>query len=304
MIADCIKLQLDVPNHAAGALSDVLQEHGLVVRLFPAIREKQCRIEVYGPGETDPNYLRSRLVEDAARFGVRDAVVDVVWLPATDWLAENQRSFAPQRVGRFYIHDSAHRDRIPVNALPLLVDAATAFGTGAHESTRACLDFIASTSRGPRRDWPQSVLDMGCGSGILGIAAATALKSRVFARDVDSEAIRVTRQNCRRNGVSHLVDVKLVRESPFAPHSQRFDLVLANILAEPLVRLAPDLCRVLASGGNLILAGMLEPQGQRVLRVYFDQGLRLVRRITSNGWLALVLSRPKDSMLHPASSFR
>ena len=137
------------------------------------------------------------------------------------------------------------------------------------------------------------VAELGCGSGIIGIAAAAAMGCRVTARDVDPEAVTVTRLNSRRNGVASLIDAARSRRLPSFRPRQRYDLVLANILAEPLVRLASYLPGTLTWGGHAVLAGILEQQGQQVLRAYLSRGLRLKRRTVLNGWLTLVLSRER-----------
>ena len=305
MNTDCVKFELDVPDHAGHTLGDALQERGLAVRLFPA--GKGWRIEAYGYAVSNPERLRTLVVGDAASLGLRDVTVDVVWLPTTDWLAENCRSFAPLTIGRFHIHDSEHHEIAPANCSPILVDAATAFGTGSHETTRTCLEYIDQLRRRDRRQWPRRVLDMGCGSGILGIAAATTMGCTVTARDVDPEAVRVTRLNCRRNGVASLVNAGLSRQLSAIRPQPRYDLVLANILAEPLVRLASYLPGTLARGGHLVLAGILEQQGQQVLRAYISRGLRLERRVVLNGWLTLVVSRERTvagARQRPASGSR
>ncbi len=295
MSTACVKFELDVPDHAAHGLGDALQERGLAVRLFPTGAGKGWRIEAYGYAVSDPEQLRTLVVGDAVSLGLSDVAVDVVWLPATDWLAENRRSFAPLTIGRFHIHDSAHHQAPRANCWPILVDAATAFGTGSHETTRACLEIIDRIRRRDRRQWPRQVLDMGCGSGILGIAAAASMGCKVTARDVDPEAVRVTRLNCRRNGVGSFVNAVFLQQIPsiFVRPRPQYDLVLANILAEPLVRLASHLPSALTRGGRLVLAGILEQQGQRVLRAYLSRGLRLEQRIVLNGWLTLVLSRDR-----------
>ena len=293
MTTDCVKFELDVPHRAAHPLGDALQERGLAVRLFPSEAGTSWRIEAYGYAVQDPEHMRILITGDAARLGLNDVAIDVVWLPTTDWLAENRRSFTPLTIGRFHIHGNAHHGARPANCCPLLVDAATAFGTGSHETTRACLEFIDLLRRRDRRQWPRRVLDMGCGSGILGIAAAAAMGCRVTARDVDPEAVTVTRLNSRRNGVASLIDAARSRRLPSFRPRQRYDLVLANILAEPLVRLASYLPGTLTWGGHAVLAGILEQQGQQVLRAYLSRGLRLKRCTVLNGWLTLVLSRER-----------
>ncbi len=210
-------------------------------------------------------------------------------LPPTDWLGDNQASFPPLGVGRYYIHGSHHRGAVPPGRVGLLIDAATAFGTGEHATTRGCLMALEACARRMR---PRGVLDMGTGTGVLALAAAKTWRVPVEARDIDPEAVRVAAHNAKRNGVAALVAVRrstgyrcrrLVRAAPY-------DLVLANILARPLRLMARDLANALAPGGIAILSGLLEWQEAEVLAAHRLQRLRLSRRIVIDGWSTLILS--------------
>lgn len=207
-------------------------------------------------------------------------------LPPRDWLAENQASFPPLAAGRYFIHGSHYHGRIPAGRIGLAIDAATAFGTGEHATTRGCLlalDAIARRRRARR------VLDMGTGTGILAIAAAKTWRRRVQARDLDAEAIRVASRNAAANGVGALVETR--RGDGYRGVGRGFDLVFANILARPLALMAPALARALAPGGLAVLSGLLAGQDRAVLAAHRAQRLRLVRRIRGAGWHTLVLAR-------------
>lgn len=215
-------------------------------------------------------------------------------LPARDWVRENQESFPPRRVGRYFVYGSYHRRQIPAGAIGLLIDAAMAFGTGEHASTEGCLRALDRLARHGR---PRRILDMGTGTGILAIAAAKTFACDVLAADIDPGSVRVARENARRNGVAR-------RVSPcWSPgyRSRRvragrpYDLVLANILARPLALMARDLRRVLAPGGVAVLAGLIDRQEPYVLAAHRAQRLSLVRRIAIDGWRTLVLRRAKLS---------
>ncbi|MGH6972992.1 MAG: 50S ribosomal protein L11 methyltransferase, partial [Stellaceae bacterium] len=179
--------------------------------------------------------------------------VAVERLPARDWLRENQASFVPFRVGRFFVHGGNFAGRAPGGTVPLLIDAATAFGTGEHGSTKGCLLVLSRLAR------PRRVLDMGTGTGILAIAAAKRYRRSVLAADIEVEAVRVAGVNAARNGVT--TRIRPVRAGSYRrrtlARSAPFDLVLANILARPLAVLARDLGRALASRGVAVLAGLL-----------------------------------------------
>ncbi|HUH85571.1 MAG TPA: 50S ribosomal protein L11 methyltransferase [Stellaceae bacterium] len=209
-------------------------------------------------------------------------------VPPRDWLAENQASFSPLAAGRYFVHGSHYRDGAPAGRIALVIDAATAFGSGEHASTRGCLlalDGLARTGRRPR------VLDMGTGTGILAIAAAKTWRRMVLARDIDREAVRVAARNAAMNGVAAAVEVAQSNGYRGLRRGRGFDLVLANILARPLGLMAPALARALAPGGVAVLSGLLARQERAVLAAHRLQRLHLRRRVAIDGWHTLVLAR-------------
>ena len=208
-------------------------------------------------------------------------------LPERDWLAENRRDFPPQHIGRFFIHGSHWRGPAPASAIAVEIDAATAFGTGEHPSTRGCLLALDELARRRRFRRP---LDIGTGSGILAIAAAKRLNRPVIAGDIDPEAVRVARHHARRNGLARTA--RFLRAAGYRSHALRrhkYDLILANILARPLALMARDLKRAIAPGGIAVLAGLLRRQEPLVLSAHRAQRLALVRRLVIEGWSTLVL---------------
>jgi ribosomal protein L11 methyltransferase len=211
-------------------------------------------------------------------------------VPPTDWLRANQASFPPLAIGRYFIHGSHHAGPVPAGRVGLLIDAATAFGTGEHATTRGCLlalDTAARIGRATR------ILDMGTGTGVLAIAAAKTAHRRVVARDIDPESVRVATHNAKRNGVAGLIAVgrSVGYRDRGVGRSAPYTLVMANILARPLAVMARDLGRVLAPGGIAILAGLLPWQESLVLGAHRLQRLRLKQRIVIDGWSTLVLAR-------------
>lgn len=211
-------------------------------------------------------------------------------LPARDWVRENQESFPPRRIGRYFVYGSHHRGGVPAGTIGLLIDAATAFGTGEHASTEGCLRALDALARRWRC---RRILDMGTGTGILAIAAAKTFDRGVLAADIDAGSVRVARENARRNGVAHRVSAFWSRgyRSRRVRAGRPYDLVLANILARPLALMARDLRRALAPGGVAVLAGLIDWQEPLVLAAHRMQRLSLVRRIAVDGWRALVLRR-------------
>jgi ribosomal protein L11 methyltransferase len=209
---------------------------------------------------------------------------------AKDWVKATLEQLVPVRAGRFIVHGRHDRERVPPNKLGIEIEAALAFGTGHHGTTRGCLILLDEVLKAycPRR-----VLDLGTGTGVLAIAAAKALHRRVLASDIDPLAARVAAGNARLNGTGDLV--KTIQAIGFsAPQFQRrgpFDLVLANILANPLRQMATPMSRHLAPGALVILSGLLPPQASAVVSAYRARGLILKRQIRIEGWSSLLMSK-------------
>jgi ribosomal protein L11 methyltransferase len=241
-------------------------------------------VEAHAPSALVDTALGVRLELAAISRGGK--ILDLIEMPIAerDWLAENRRAFPPQRIGRFFIHGSHWREAPPAGSVAVEIDAASAFGTGEHPSTKGCL--IAFDRLARRRRF-RRVRDIGTGSGILAIAAAQALRGKVLASDIDPEAVRVARHHARRNGLARLVRVECEAGASGRGH----DLVFANILARPLMLMARDLSRSLAPGGRAILSGLLRRQEAAVLAAYRPHGLALDFRIVIDGWSILVLRK-------------
>jgi ribosomal protein L11 methyltransferase len=271
---------------AAGALSDVFDELTGSVSAFETREGKppEWLVETYAATALVDAALDLRMTLAAIAAGGK--ILDLIEMPVAerDWLAENRRAFPPQRIGRFFIHGSHRRETPPAGAIAVEIDAASAFGTGEHPSTRGCLIALDRLAR--RRRFGL-VRDVGTGSGILAIAAAKALRRTVRASDIDPEAVRVARHHARCNGVSGLVWI----ECWAGVRGHGHDLVFANILARPLMLMARDLARGVAPGGYAILSGLLTRQEAGVLASYRPQGLSLDFRIVIDGWSILVLRK-------------
>lgn len=229
--------------------------------------------------------VRDRLGADA--FG---APLSVERLPDTDWVAAGLKALAPVAAGRFLLHGSHDSDAVPPGRTALRIDAGQAFGTGHHPTTAGTLRALDHLMRVRRFRRP---LDLGTGSGVLAIAIAKILRRRVLATDIDPVAIAVARENARANGVAHLVTALAVSGVDAAPirAGAPYDLVVANILAEPLRRLAPQLAPLIAPGGTLVLSGLLPHQCARVAAAYAAQRLRLEQARSVDGWAVLVLRK-------------
>lgn len=292
--ADIWRIQTTVPEHAVPAFEAALEEHATAVLAFEIEDEGpekgQWRLDGYGEGEPSRPPLVAAIALAARVAGIAEPAISVSRERPRDWVAETLTAFPPIRAGRFFVHGSHHTERPPYGTVPLLVDAATAFGSGEHQSTRGCL--LAYDDLVRRRAF-RNVLDMGCGTGILGIAAAKVDKAPVTAVDIDAEAVRVTAFNAHRNAVEDRVTALAgngfkMRE---VPRRGPYDLIFANILARPLMRMAKDVSASLDEGGRVILAGLLQKQERMVLSAYRMQGLVLKRRYKLDPWATLVLGR-------------
>jgi ribosomal protein L11 methyltransferase len=259
------------------------------VSVSPAGKQT-CQLEALSTLEPDRTTLEVALALAAAAAGLPPPEVTIEPLPERDWLAENRERFAPFRIGRFVIQAPDDATPTPPGAIPLHIEAAMAFGSGRHGSTDGCLRALEFLAR-----WPiWSVLDVGCGSGILAIAAAKLWRVPVLASDVDPQAVAVARDNVRLNRVGHLVRVVMADDywSPMIAADAPFDLVLCNILARPLERLARELARHVRLGGGLaVLAGLLARDGNDVLAAHRPVGLALLRARDYDGWRTLVVQR-------------
>lgn len=206
-----------------------------------------------------------------------------------DWVKASLDGLKPVRAGRILVYGSHDRHVPKANDVPLEIEAALAFGTGHHGTTSGCLDALVRLANRKR---PQSILDVGTGTGILAIAAAKWLRVPVIAGDLDPVAIDVAAANAKANGVAGLVTYYV---APGVEHAQArartFDLVFANILARPLRQMATSLSRSVAPGGNLVLSGLLARDVPGVLAAYRAQGFALAERRDREGWAALVLRR-------------
>ncbi len=211
-------------------------------------------------------------------------------LPDIDWIAKSLEGLKPVRAGRFIVHGSHDRHQVAAHDYGILIDAGQAFGTGHHGTTAGCLEMISEVMRSRR---VKTVLDLGTGSGVLAIAAWRMKPVDVLATDIDPIATRVATQNVRRNHIASGIRLATVTGfgAPIFSRYGPFDLIIANILARPLMKLAPELARHLAPGGTVILSGILASQRWKVLSAYNSAHLSHRKTIWRNGWVTIVLQK-------------
>ena len=233
--------------------------------------------------------LLRELVTDAAGAKIASTLVfDTV--EARDWVKASLEDLVPVPAGRFVVHGAHDREHVAPNKLAIEIEAALAFGTGHHGTTRGCLLLLDHVLKAYQ---PRRVLDLGTGTGVLGIAAAKALKIGVLGSDIDAPSVAVARENARLNETGRLVQV--IRATGFsAPEFARrgpFDLVLANVLANPLRHLASPMTRHLAPDALVILSGLLTPQAPAVIAAYRARSLVPLRHLRIEGWSSLLLRK-------------
>jgi ribosomal protein L11 methyltransferase len=244
-----------------------------------------------------PDRRAVRALAAAAAGEAAATALTFAQVAAKDWVRESLAGLPPVKAGRFVVHGAHDRARVAPNRIGIEIEAALAFGTGHHGTTRGCLlalNWICNKLSGPRRQ-NLKILDLGTGSGVLAIAAARALRQRVLATDIDAEAVRVARANARLNRTGNLVQI--VRAADVHSHAitacAPFDLVFANILLEPLQLLAARLIGLTAPGARIVLSGLLAAQANAAIAAY--RPLALERRIDIEGWATLVMRRPSPS---------
>ena len=237
--------------------SSTLAEEGFVVTSREVSRDGPWRIEIFGEGDRP------------------ELDGDWTWeeLPEKDWVAENQRSFRPFQVGPFWVHPSHVREGMPAGLLPIEIDAGMAFGTGTHATTRGCLEMLATLDPAET----VNAVDVGCGSGILAIAMAKLWKRPVRGGDNDAEAVDVAIENAGLNGVAPLCRfvTSIGLQAPELAQHAPYDLIVANILAGPLVELSESFAPAVRPGGRVLLSGLLVEQAAMVLSSLRKPRLRL-----------------------------
>jgi ribosomal protein L11 methyltransferase len=281
-----IRLKLDhkPADDARLALEAALEPFGEAMSSFEADGGKSWLIEIIAQAKPAARAVAAALKP----LGSHRAGIGRV--PDKDWLAESRRGLPEFRAGPFFFHGSHFKGKLPKNLIGLEIDAGMAFGTGRHETTRGCLLAVAKLAKTRRFRKP---LDIGTGTGILAFAVARLCKVAVLAVDNDADAVRVAKENARVNGLSR--KVRILKSDGYRAKAIRagapYDLVTANILANPLIALAPALASVLAKDGRAVLSGLLREQENDVLAAHEAAGLALDFRLRLGDWSVLVLKK-------------
>ncbi len=277
----CTRAEAEALNEDIGPLADLDPPPALMTSEVELDNPDRWEVEAYfegRPGKAAIACLRALLPSSMGRKARLEK------LPDEDWVTLSQQGLEPVIAGRFHVRNHAG-DRVPDGYVPLLVPAGRAFGTGQHETTSGCLLMLDRCRRTGGRFG--NIADVGTGTGLLAFAALHLWpRALMTASDIDPAAVEVTAQNAALNGVAPgggrgqiSLHVAAGVDHPVVQGRAPYDLVIANILAGPLIELAPSLCTVLEEGGTLILAGLLDDQADRVVAAYRAQGMRLVDRL-------------------------
>ena len=288
----CDVADRDAARSIAGALQELVTQppHALTLFEHPgaAGAPPSWRIEAYYDEAPDTDALAQELRDIVGRDIPSLTVAPV---EQQNWVAISQAALPPVAAGRFTIHGSHDADRVARGPNAILIDAGEAFGTAHHATTYGCLSAI---DRQTRRRRFRRVLDLGCGSGVLAIAVARMLpQARIYATDLDAQSIVVAKENMRLNGVGGRITALVANgfDAPVLRRAGQFDLLIANILAGPLVTLANDLRRAVEPGGVVILSGLLVPQAAEVIAAYIAADFLLIEHQRIVGWSTLTLVR-------------
>ena len=236
----------------------------------------------------------TQMLNDAKAWGIKLPKYKCHFIPAENWLKKNVIYFPPLETQDFYIYGT-HEEKIPDNnKLKLKIYAATAFGSGQHQTTRLCLELLSEIYH--LGFYPDKILDMGCGSGILALCALKLWdKPIAVAADIDKEAVIVTLQNAENN----LIQQRIFAQSGDGYHNDMviknapYQLIFSNILARPLIEMAPQLSSCLDTGGYAILSGFIDEQSEWVLDAHQKQGLQLIKIIENENWRAALMEKLK-----------
>ena len=266
------------------------EEDGFAIATFGDVDDPDnWSVSIYAD-ETESENLYQRLTSL-----IQDADVTVSFeienIPDTDWVAKTLQELHPVRAGRYLIHGSHDINAPAANDISVQIDAGLAFGTGHHGTTAGCLDMLSEIMK---RQTFRNVLDLGTGSGVLAIAIAKSSQAHIMASDIDPVATTTARENTQINGVQ--VAVECVTSSGLAHRRFKeqapFDLVIANILANPLMSMACDISKHTCQGGYVILSGLLPHQRRMILAGFRQHGLIFVKSHIRENWLSMVFKKP------------
>lgn len=279
------KIEADRIFAALGAAFD---DEGLPVAVLEVDEDRDIH-EVSLYADDDVDAVEARLRDILAGLSLSKPIEREA-LPEIDWVARSLEGLKPVRAGRFFVHGAHDRRKRHSGELAIEIEAGLAFGTGHHGTTAGCLEMLEQVIQ---REHPRNALDLGTGSAVLAIAVAKLAHVPVLATDIDPVAVKVAAANARLNQVKGLIETVAAPgfHHPIFAARAPFDLIVANILARPLMRLAPQMAGHIALGGSIVLSGILERQRDAVIAAYVGQKFRHVRTLHREGWVTIHLKR-------------
>jgi ribosomal protein L11 methyltransferase len=268
------------------AFEAAFEDEGLPIAVLEVDEDQDIHeVSLYADGDVDAVEAR---VKDILAGLALSRPIEREALPDIDWVARSLEGLKPVRAGRFFVHGAHDRRKRHSGELAIEIEAGLAFGTGHHGTTAGCLEML---ERVVRREHPRNALDLGTGSAVLAIAVAKLAHIPVLATDIDPVAVRVAAANARLNHVKALVETVTAPgfHHPIFGKRAPFDLIVANILARPLMRLAPQMAEHITLGGSIVLSGILDRQRDAVISAYVCQNFRHVRTLHREGWVTIHL---------------
>ncbi|WP_027057959.1 50S ribosomal protein L11 methyltransferase [Mesorhizobium loti] len=268
------------------ALETAFEDEGLPIAVIEVDEDQDIHeVSLYTDGDVDA--VEARMKDILAGLALAKPIGREA-LPDIDWVVHSLEGLKPVRAGRFFVHGGHDRRKRHSGELAIEIEAGLAFGTGHHGTTSGCLEMLEKVVR---REHPRNALDLGTGSAVLAIAVAKLARIPVLATDIDPVAVRVAAANARLNHVKALIETVTAPgfHHPIFGKRAPFDLIVANILARPLMRLAPQMAGHIALGGSIVLSGILERQRDAVISAYVGQNFRHVRTLHREGWVTIHL---------------
>jgi ribosomal protein L11 methyltransferase len=250
--------------------------------------EDLWKIQVYLYQLPDLEMVQQKINEIAKNLNISEPEFTINKTPEKDWVSEVQKTFVPIETGEFFIHDSNYLEMKPEKKIAIQINAGMAFGTGEHNTTSNCLQALSSL----KNHRYTNCLDMGCGSGILAIAMAKLWPNQITAVDIDPQAVKVALENIHLNKVSFIsIDQSNGYQSELVRKNAPYQIITANILANPLIEMAKDTYNHLQNQGIIILAGFLNNQMDKVIEVYKANNFTLLETISSGEWPAVIMQK-------------
>ncbi|WP_027153768.1 50S ribosomal protein L11 methyltransferase [Mesorhizobium sp. WSM2561] len=270
------------------AFEAAFEDEGLPIGLVEVDEDRDIHeVSLYADGDVDA--IEARLKDILARLALSMPIAREP-VPDIDWVTRSLEGLKPVRAGRFFVHGAHDRRKRHSGELAIEIEAGLAFGTGHHGTTAGCLEMLEQVVR---RERPRNALDLGTGSAVLAIALAKVAHISVLATDIDPVATKVATANARLNHVKALVETVTAPgfHHPIFAARGPFGLIIANILARPLMRLAPEMAGHVGLGGSIVLSGILDRQRDAVISAYVGQRFRHVRTLHREGWVTIHLKR-------------